>query len=158
MPADTNRKLKRLNRVFPHLGLEERLSHLREVFSGGGVFSASLELESRVITHAVESARLPIGIFTLEQAAELERALRTASVWLTGVRREHLPLRAAGPAQALFEYDENYRIFRFHPLLDWSLADIEAYLERNGLPCPPPPLPARIPVIGGRGDYGLHAA
>lgn len=158
MPADTKRKLKRLNRVFPHLGLEGRLLHLQEVFCGGGVFSASLELESRVIAHAVESARLPIGIFTLEQAAELERALRTASVWLTGIRREHLPLRAVGPAQDFFEYDENYRVFRFHPLLDWSLADIEDYLQENGLPCPPPPLPARIPVIGGRGDCGLHAA
>lgn len=158
MPADKNRKLKRLNRVFPHLGLGERLLHLQEVFSGGGVFAASLEPESRVITHAVESARLPIGIFTLEQAAELERALCTASVWLTGLRREHLPLRANAAARAFFEYDENYRIYRFHPLFDWSLADLETWLERNGLPCPPPPLPARFPAISGRGDCGLHAA
>ncbi len=159
MSANRDRKLKRLNRVFPHLDLEGRLQHLQEVFNGSGVFSASLELESRVIAHAVESARLPIEIFTLDRAEELEHALRDASVWLSGIRRVHLPFRTGVSGRAFFEYDENYRVFRFHPLLDWSLEDLRNYLEKNDLPCPPPSGPAPIPVIGhGGDDYGLYAA
>ena len=34
----------------------------------------------------------------------------------------------------MWERDESNQIFKFNPLIDWTLQDIEAYLEENKVP------------------------
>lgn len=61
----------------------------------------------------------------------MQRALRTLGVtgWLAGLRAEQTEHRAA-----LRRVDVQDGRVKVHPILHWSLADVEAYLERHELP------------------------
>ncbi len=51
------------------------------------------------------------------KVAALELALSDVDAWITGIRREQAPTRAATPK---FERDERRQIFKLNPLADWS--------------------------------------
>lgn len=61
----------------------------------------------------------------------LKRALRGKRMWVTGLRAGQSENRSATP---LLEWDSNFEILKFNPLINWSLEDVEAYLEEHNVP------------------------
>jgi phosphoadenosine phosphosulfate reductase len=64
----------------------------------------------------------------------LERALSDVDAWITGIRREQAPTRAAAPK---LERDERRGIWKFNPLADWSEKDVWRYIFEHDLPYHP---------------------
>jgi phosphoadenosine phosphosulfate reductase len=64
----------------------------------------------------------------------LERALSGVDAWITGIRREHAPTRAASPK---LERDEKRGIWKVNPLADWSEKDLWSYIFEHDLPYNP---------------------
>jgi phosphoadenosine phosphosulfate reductase len=61
----------------------------------------------------------------------LKRALRGKRFWVTGLRAAQSENRAS---LNLLEWDSNFEILKFNPLLNWSLEAVEAYLEEHNVP------------------------
>jgi len=68
------------------------------------------------------------------KVAALERALADADGWITGVRREQGPTRAA---TELIERDETRGIWKFNPLAHWSDAELWRRIHERDLPYHP---------------------
>ncbi|PJI45401.1 MAG: phosphoadenylyl-sulfate reductase [Rhizobium sp.] len=64
----------------------------------------------------------------------LAKALSGAAIWVTGLRRGQSGNRAATP---FAEYDAERDLIKVNPLADWSLADIDAYVEAEAVPTNP---------------------
>jgi phosphoadenosine phosphosulfate reductase len=64
----------------------------------------------------------------------LERALKDVDAWITGIRREQAPTRAAAPK---LERDEKRDIWKVNPLADWSEKDLWTYIYKHDLPYHP---------------------
>ncbi|HWD84770.1 MAG TPA: phosphoadenosine phosphosulfate reductase family protein, partial [Solirubrobacteraceae bacterium] len=54
--------------------------------------------------------------------------------WVTGIRREQGPTRAAAPK---LERDERRDILKFNPLADWTEKDVWTYIFKHDLPYHP---------------------
>jgi phosphoadenosine phosphosulfate reductase len=67
----------------------------------------------------------------IRKVAPLTKALKGNSIWITGLRAEQSENRNDLP---LFEYDEKFEIIKFNPLLNWTLKEVEDYLEKNNVP------------------------
>ncbi len=68
------------------------------------------------------------------KVAALEEALSDVDAWITGIRREQAPTRAAAPK---LERDERRGIWKLNPLADWSEKDIWGYVFAHDLPYNP---------------------
>lgn len=64
----------------------------------------------------------------------LERALQGFDAWVTGIRREQAPTRAAAPK---LERDERRGIWKVNPLADWTEKDLWRYIHAHDLPYNP---------------------
>ena len=64
----------------------------------------------------------------------LSKALDGASVWVTGLRRSQSGNRANTP---FAEYDSERNLIKVNPLADWSIDDINAYVEKQAVPTNP---------------------
>jgi phosphoadenosine phosphosulfate reductase len=64
----------------------------------------------------------------------LERALSGVDAWITGIRREQAPTRAASPK---LECDQKRGIWKVNPLADWSEKDLWSYIFEHDLPYNP---------------------
>jgi phosphoadenosine phosphosulfate reductase len=64
----------------------------------------------------------------------LENALKDVDAWITGIRREQAPTRAAAPK---LERDEKRGIWKLNPLADWSEKDVWTYIFKHDLPYNP---------------------
>ena len=89
----------------------------------------------------VHDARSPDGrpwtaerCCSTEKVAALERALGGADAWITGIRREQAPTRAAAPK---LEWDSARAMWKVNPLADWSERDLWARIHERGLPYHP---------------------
>ncbi len=67
----------------------------------------------------------------VRKVAPLKRALADKQAWVTGLRREQAASRAQLSESA---FDAQYGLTKFNPLIDWTLADVEAYIKDNGVP------------------------
>jgi phosphoadenosine phosphosulfate reductase len=68
------------------------------------------------------------------KVAGLELALSRVDGWVTGIRREQAPTRAAAPK---VELDAKRDIVKLNPLADWSEKDIWTYVFQHDLPYNP---------------------
>jgi phosphoadenosine phosphosulfate reductase len=68
------------------------------------------------------------------KVAALERALAGADAWITGVRREQAPTRAAAEP---VEWDERRGIWKYNPLADWTERDVWRRIAERDLPYHP---------------------
>lgn len=68
------------------------------------------------------------------KVAALERALAGADAWITGIRREQGPTRAATP---LVEPDERRGIWKYNPLAVWTEQDLWRRIHERDLPYHP---------------------
>jgi phosphoadenosine phosphosulfate reductase len=64
----------------------------------------------------------------------LERGLEGVDAWITGIRREQAPTRAAAPK---LELDERRGIWKVNPLADWSETELWKYILAHELPYNP---------------------
>ena len=64
----------------------------------------------------------------------LAEALSGARFWITGLRRSQSGNRAATP---FAEYDAERDLIKVNPLADWSLDDINGYVEAESVPTNP---------------------
>jgi phosphoadenosine phosphosulfate reductase len=88
----------------------------------------------------VLDARSPDEPWTAERCCgaakvdALERALSDVDAWITGIRREQAPTRAAAPK---LERDERRGIWKLNPLADWTEKDVWRYIFKHDLPYHP---------------------
>jgi phosphoadenosine phosphosulfate reductase len=88
----------------------------------------------------VLDARSPDQPWTAERCCgaakvdALERALSDVDAWITGIRREQAPTRAAAPK---LERDSKRGIWKLNPLADWSEKDVWRYIFKHDLPYHP---------------------
>jgi len=88
----------------------------------------------------VQDATRPGGTWTREaccgeaKVEALERALAGAEAWITGIRRDQAPTRAAS---AKLERDERRGMWKVNPLADWTQADLWRYIHAHDLPYHP---------------------
>jgi phosphoadenosine phosphosulfate reductase len=76
----------------------------------------------------------PENCCSVAKVAALERALEGAECWITGIRREQGPTRAA---TELIERDERRRLWKYNPLAFWSDADLWRRIYERDLPYNP---------------------
>ena len=67
----------------------------------------------------------------IRKVAPLTKALKGNAVWITGLRAEQSENRND---LQFFEYDENFEIIKFNPLLKWTLEEIQKYIDDNNVP------------------------
>ena len=67
----------------------------------------------------------------IRKVAPLTKALSGNAIWITGLRAEQSANRND---LNLFEYDDNFKIIKFNPLLKWSLAEVQEYIDINNVP------------------------
>jgi len=77
---------------------------------------------------SIEARQECCGIRKVEP---LHRALKGADLWITGIRKVHSPDRSHLPA---FEVDHTNQVVKFHPLLDWSDAELKAFISEQNIP------------------------
>lgn len=73
----------------------------------------------------------------INKVEPLQRALADYDGWISGLRRDQSPLRAATPiveAQMLPSGDE---VMKIHPLAHWTRDDVGAYVAEHGIPTHP---------------------
>lgn len=64
----------------------------------------------------------------------LSRALRGQQLWITGIRAEQSANRNN---MTKFEWDDAHGLFKFHPLFDWTMAELRDYVGRHNIPYNP---------------------
>jgi phosphoadenosine phosphosulfate reductase len=88
----------------------------------------------------VLDARSPDQPWTAEhccgtaKVTALQDALADVDAWITGIRREQAPTRAAAPK---LERDDRRGIWKLNPLADWSEKDVWRYIFEHDLPYHP---------------------
>lgn len=61
----------------------------------------------------------------------LNRALKGANVWITGLRAEQSDNRADMP---MVEWDDSRKIIKINPIIDWDFQTLENYLNTHKIP------------------------
>lgn len=108
--------------------LEQRYGITIEVFEG-----PSLGRQAAAHGDALWS-RSPDLCCAIRKVAPLARALAGLDGWITGVRRDQSPTRAATPKLA---WDERHELWKASPLADWSDDDVWTYVREHELPVNP---------------------
>ncbi|WAC40080.1 phosphoadenylyl-sulfate reductase [Pedobacter sp. SL55] len=60
----------------------------------------------------------------------LKRALAGNEIWITGIRADQSANREG---MEDVEWDEGNGLFKFHPIFDWTLADVKQYVKDNNI-------------------------
>jgi len=67
----------------------------------------------------------------IRKVGPLKRALKGNSIWITGIRADQSDNRHE---MSNVEWDEANQITKFHPLLNWTLEDVKAYIFKHNIP------------------------
>ncbi len=67
----------------------------------------------------------------IRKVEPLKRALKEKSIWITGIRADQSGNRHDMPN---LEWDEGNQIIKFHPILNWTLEEVKAYIVKHNLP------------------------
>ncbi len=68
----------------------------------------------------------------IRKVEPLKRALKGNDLWITGIRAEH---SASRNELKQVEWDEENKIYKFHPLLHWSRKEVDDFIAKNNIPC-----------------------
>lgn len=66
----------------------------------------------------------------IRKIGPLNRALQGNRCWITGIRAGQ-SLNRTGLNQ--LEWDEQHQLLKFHPLFDWSLEEVKAYIRQHNV-------------------------
>jgi len=61
----------------------------------------------------------------------LNRALKDADLWITGLRADQSPNRST---MQIFEWDDVKGVMKFNPILKWTEGQVEAYITKYNVP------------------------
>lgn len=67
----------------------------------------------------------------IRKVVPLTKALIGNEIWITGLRAEQSENRND---LAAFEYDGHFNIIKYNPLLKWTLAEVQKYIDDNNVP------------------------
>lgn len=67
----------------------------------------------------------------IRKVKPLHRALSDVNLWITGLRAEQSPNREK---MQFLEWDEQYNLIKFNPLLNYTLESLESEVEKNSIP------------------------
>jgi phosphoadenosine phosphosulfate reductase len=67
----------------------------------------------------------------LRKVVPLNRALSGMKCWISGIRARQSDDRNQ---MEWLEYDDDKKLFRFYPLFNWSLEDVESFIKNNHIP------------------------
>ncbi|RYY61048.1 MAG: phosphoadenylyl-sulfate reductase [Chitinophagaceae bacterium] len=81
-----------------------------------------------------ESVENRKGCCYIRKVKPLNRALEGAKVWITGLRADQSANRENMP---LIEWSEEKQLYKFNPLINWSLDDVLDYLKEFNVPYNP---------------------
>lgn len=70
----------------------------------------------------------------IRKVAPLQKALQGASIWITGLRAEQSNNRSD---LEIFQWDEQYQLYKYNPLLHWTSQDVKDYIQKNSIPYNP---------------------
>ena len=70
----------------------------------------------------------------IRKVEPLNRALKGAKIWVTGIRAEQSGNRHDMPQ---LEWDEAHQLVKFHPILHWSFDEVKTFVKSNGIPYNP---------------------
>jgi phosphoadenosine phosphosulfate reductase len=77
---------------------------------------------------SIENRKECCGIRKIEP---LRRALAGNQCWITGIRAEQSPNRED---MHNVEWDEGNQLIKFHPIFNWTLDDVKAYIKQHNIP------------------------
>ena len=101
---------------------------------GSGSRSASAGRDRRLDARSPGEPWTAQNCCSAAKVAALEAALSDVDAWITGIRREQAPTRAAAPK---LEHDERRGIWKLNPLADWTEKDVWTYIFKHDLPYNP---------------------
>ena len=78
-----------------------------------------------------ESVALRKQCCHIRKVEPLKRALKDIKVWITGIRAEHSPNRNE---LEIIQWDEQYQLYKYNPLLYWTTQDVENYIKQKKVP------------------------
>ena len=61
----------------------------------------------------------------------LKRALKDVNIWITGLRATQSVTRESMP---LIEWDDNFKVVKINPLINWSEEEVWDYIKENRVP------------------------
>lgn len=67
----------------------------------------------------------------IRKVEPLQRALKGKQIWITGIRAEQSNNR--GEMENV-EWDEANQIYKYHPILNWTLEDVKSYIFKHNIP------------------------
>jgi phosphoadenosine phosphosulfate reductase len=101
----------------------------------GVYFPDSVEVEEMVqakginlFYQSVENRKLCCSIRKIKPS---QRALKGTEVWITGIRKDQTVSRFFNQ---IVEWDENYKMIKINPLLNWTEKQVWEYIRNNNVP------------------------
>jgi phosphoadenosine phosphosulfate reductase len=67
----------------------------------------------------------------IRKVEPLKRALKGKAIWITGIRANQSDNRTE---MSNLEWDEANQIVKFHPILNWTLEEVKAYIFKHNIP------------------------
>ena len=99
------------------------------------MFPASTEVEELVENDGIYGFRYSVearkACCEVRKVRPLNRALKGAAGWVTGLRREQSQGRSHVPFAS---YDPAQKLIKLNPIADWSLEKLEGYVASNKIP------------------------
>lgn len=77
---------------------------------------------------SIDNRKRCCGIRKIEP---LKRALKPLKVWITGLRASQSVTRVDMP---VVEWDDNFKVIKVNPLINWSEDDVWDYIKSNNVP------------------------
>ncbi len=99
------------------------------------MFPDATEVEELVARDGIMGFRYAIdnrkACCDIRKVRPLNRALKDAAGWLTGLRRSQSEERAEVPFAA---WDANQKLIKLNPIADWTLDQLDDYIATNSVP------------------------
>ena len=125
-------------RLFPEVLETVELSEIRYGLRIRLVTPEASEVEALVARDGVFGFRNSVenrkGCCEVRKVRPLNRELKGAQGWITGVRREHSEDRVD---VELASWDEERGLLKVNPIADWSTQELTAYIAENNVPVNP---------------------
>ncbi len=67
----------------------------------------------------------------IRKVEPLQRALNDAAVWITGLRGDQSANRTT---MHIVEWDEQFQLIKYNPLIHWSLDEVNSFIDQNNVP------------------------
>lgn len=67
----------------------------------------------------------------IRKVIPLKKALKGAKIWITGLRAQQSDNRNS---LEVIQWDEQFQLYKYNPLLDWTTDDVVKYLKANTVP------------------------